>query len=59
MAFRSGPLTTHNELATSAPVWERAPILARAAAQIAGPAVRNLATVGGNVARGYALSRSR
>jgi carbon-monoxide dehydrogenase medium subunit len=51
-----GPLVTHNQLAASPHVRERAPILARAAAQIAGPAVRNLATVGGNVARGYDLA---
>lgn len=51
-----GPLITHNELAASPLTRERAPILARAAAQIAGPAVRNLATVGGNVARGYDLA---
>ena len=51
-----GPLTKQNDLIKSAVVRERAPILAQAASEIAGPAVRNQATIGGNLVRGYDLA---
>lgn len=45
-----GPLTTLEELARSEVVARRCPILADAARLMASPQVRNLATVGGNLA---------
>lgn len=47
---RIGALTTHAELARSAPLREHCPALAEAAAQVGDPAVRNRGTIGGNVA---------
>ena len=44
-----GALTTHAEIAGSALVRERAPVLAEAAGQVGDPAVRNRGTIGGNV----------
>jgi carbon-monoxide dehydrogenase medium subunit len=49
-ALRIGALTTHAELAASAAVRERCPLLAEAAGQVGDPAVRNRGTIGGNVA---------
>ena len=49
---RIGALTTHAEIAGSALVQERAPVLAEAASRIGDPAVRNRGTIGGNVAHG-------
>ena len=46
---RIGALTTHAELATSADAKAACPILSAAASTIGDPAVRNRATVGGNV----------
>ena len=47
-----GALTTHAEIASSALVQERAPVLAEAASGIGDPAVRNRGTIGGNVSHG-------
>ena len=47
-----GALTTHAEIAASALVQERAPVLAEAASGIGDPAVRNRGTIGGNVSHG-------
>lgn len=44
-----GALTTHAEIAGSALVRERAPVLAEAASRVGDPAVRNRGTIGGNV----------
>ncbi len=49
-ALHIGAATTHAELASSPLLDEEASALARAAANSAGPAVRNLATIGGNLA---------
>ncbi|MCA1842238.1 MAG: FAD binding domain-containing protein [Actinobacteria bacterium] len=46
---RVGGLAVHSQLGASAVIRERVPLLSRAATEIAGPAVRNLATLGGNV----------
>ncbi|RUW69334.1 aldehyde oxidase, partial [Mesorhizobium sp. M2A.F.Ca.ET.067.02.1.1] len=48
--FRIGALTTLGALERDATVREELPLLAAAIRATAGPAVRNLATVGGNVA---------
>lgn len=45
-----GALTTCADLASSAILAARAPILAEAARHVGGPQIRNLATVGGNIA---------
>lgn len=45
-----GALTTCVELATSPLVVARAPILAQAALSVGGPQIRNVATLGGNIA---------
>ena len=47
---RIGALTTHAELAASAPLREHCSALGEAAAQVGDPAVRNRGTIGGNVA---------
>ena len=46
---RLGSLVVHNRLVSSSVIRERVPVLRQAAAEVAGPAVRNLATLGGNV----------
>lgn len=46
---RLGGLVVHSRLASSPVVRERVPLLGQAATEVAGPAVRNLATLGGNV----------
>lgn len=48
--IRIGALTTHAQLAASDVLQERAAALAEAAGMIGDPAVRNRATIGGNVA---------
>ncbi len=48
--IRVGPLVTQAELAASELVTEKATTLALAARSCAGPMVRNLATIGGNLA---------
>lgn len=50
--LRIGALATQAELAASRLVGEKATALALAARSCAGPAVRNLATIGGNLATG-------
>lgn len=47
-----GPMTTFTELIESPLIQEKIPVLAEAAATIAGPQIRNVATLGGNVANG-------
>lgn len=47
--IRVGALCTHNDLATSALLQERAVALVRAAAAVGSPQIRMVATVGGNV----------
>lgn len=47
--LRIGPLTTLNVLAGHQPVQERFNALSQAAASVASPNVRNLATIGGNL----------
>jgi CO/xanthine dehydrogenase FAD-binding subunit len=46
---RLGSLVVHSQLASSPVIRERTPLLSHAATEVAGPAVRNLATLGGNV----------
>ncbi|TCO72025.1 FAD binding domain-containing protein [Rhodovulum euryhalinum] len=50
--IRIGALTTQSEILAHAGLAEAAPILIEAARQIADPQVRNLGTLGGNVANG-------
>jgi CO/xanthine dehydrogenase FAD-binding subunit len=50
-----GSLAVHGSLRKSPEIRERAGLLLAAAQEIAGPAVRNLATIGGNVAIGWDL----
>ncbi len=50
--IRIGALTTQSELITNASLTAAAPILKEAALQIADPQIRNVGTVGGNVANG-------
>ena len=47
--IRIGALTTHAELAESSVLRDQSPALARAAALVGDPAVRNRGTIGGNV----------
>ncbi len=47
--LRLGPLTTHNRLAASSVVRERAFPLAQAAWNVGAPAIRNRGTLGGNL----------
>lgn len=44
-----GAATTHTEIARSALVSERAPLLAEAVKSIGSPAIRNMGTIGGNL----------
>jgi CO/xanthine dehydrogenase FAD-binding subunit len=46
---RLGSQVVHSQLTSSPVIQERTPLLARAADEVAGPAVRNLATLGGNI----------
>jgi carbon-monoxide dehydrogenase medium subunit len=48
--LRIGALTPHAEIASSSAVRDACPLLSEAASFIADPAVRNRATIGGNVA---------
>jgi carbon-monoxide dehydrogenase medium subunit len=50
-----GSLVVARQLAQSPLVRQHAPVLARAAQEIAGPAVSNLATIGGNVVTNWDL----
>jgi CO/xanthine dehydrogenase FAD-binding subunit len=47
--IRVGAAVTHAEIAESALLQERAPILVQACQQIGSPQIRNIATIGGNV----------
>ncbi len=47
---RVGALATHAEIAGSAVVVERCPMLSEAASHVGDPAVRNRGTIGGNIA---------
>lgn len=47
--LKIGALTTLNELAASEVVQEKYPALAKAASSVAGPTLRNMGTVGGNI----------
>ena len=49
-SIRIGALTTHAQVASSDVVAEHCPMLASAASDIGDPAVRNLGTIGGNLA---------
>jgi len=55
-AIRIGALTTHAEVAASALVQTACPMLAEAAGLIGDPQVRNVGTIGGNVAHADAAS---
>lgn len=48
--LRVGALARHNELAASATIAARYPVMASAAPQIADPLIRNLGTIGGSLA---------
>jgi carbon-monoxide dehydrogenase medium subunit len=54
--IRVGAAVTHAEIAESALLRERAPILVRACGQIGSPQIRNIATIGGNVANAAACA---
>src|SRR6476660_3904496 len=51
-----GALTTHRELETSALVQEKFPVLCEAEREVANIRVRNMGTVGGNLASGEPLT---
>lgn len=51
-----GALVTHRELETSAPVMEKLPVLCEAEREVANIRVRNMGTVGGNLASGEPLT---
>ncbi len=48
--LRIGATTTHTEIARSPIVQEKAPLLAEAVKSIGSPAIRNMGTIGGNIA---------
>ena len=54
--LRIGALVTHRELETSALVKEKLPVLCEAERQVANIRVRNIGTVGGNLASGEPLT---
>jgi carbon-monoxide dehydrogenase medium subunit len=47
--IRIGACVTHQELASSSLIWERAAALAEGASQVGSPQIRNMGTVGGNI----------
>ncbi len=47
-----GPTTTFSQIIASDLINEHVPVLAQAALTVAGPQIRNVATIGGNVAKG-------
>jgi carbon-monoxide dehydrogenase medium subunit len=47
--IRIGACVTHQELASSSLIWERAAALAGGASQVGSPQIRNVGTVGGNI----------
>jgi CO/xanthine dehydrogenase FAD-binding subunit len=54
--IRIGAAVTHTEIAESALLRERAPLLVRACRQIGSPQIRNVATIGGNVVNAAACA---
>jgi CO/xanthine dehydrogenase FAD-binding subunit len=54
--IRIGAAVTHAEIAESALLRERAPLLVRACGQIGSSQIRNVATIGGNVANAAACA---
>ena len=56
--IRIGAAVTHAEIAESALLRERAPILVQACGQIGSPQIRNVATIGGNVVNAAACADS-
>jgi carbon-monoxide dehydrogenase medium subunit len=54
--IRIGAAATHAEIAESALLQERAPILTQACGQIGSPQIRNVATIGGNVVNAAACA---
>ncbi|MCL7453021.1 MAG: FAD binding domain-containing protein [Anaerolineae bacterium] len=54
--IRVGAAVTHAEIAESALLRARAPLLVRACRQIGSPQIRNVATIGGNVANAAACA---
>jgi CO/xanthine dehydrogenase FAD-binding subunit len=54
--IRVGAAVTHAEIAESALLQERAPILVQACRQIGSPQIRNIATIGGNVVNAAACA---
>jgi CO/xanthine dehydrogenase FAD-binding subunit len=55
-AIHIGAAVTHAEIAESALIRERAPLLALACCQIGSPQIRNVATIGGNVVNAAACA---
>lgn len=53
---RIGALTTHRDVAASALVRERAPLLAEACGRVASPTIRSMGTLGGNLCYGESAS---
>jgi CO/xanthine dehydrogenase FAD-binding subunit len=47
--IRIGACVTHQELASSSLIWQRAAALAEGASQVGSPQIRNMGTVGGNI----------
>jgi len=56
--IRIGAAVTHAEIAESALLQERVPILVQACGQIGSPQIRNVATIGGNVVNAAACADS-
>ena len=54
--IRIGAAVTHAEIAESALLQERVPLLVQACRQIGSPQIRNIATIGGNVANAAACA---
>jgi len=51
-AIHIGPLVTFSQLAADPLILEHVPVLAEAALSVGGPQLRNMGTVGGNIANG-------
>jgi carbon-monoxide dehydrogenase medium subunit len=54
--LRIGALATHREIERSPEVAKIAPLLGQAASRVGSPAIRNMGTIGGNLAYGEAAS---
>ncbi len=48
-AIHIGPLATHADITVSEPLWKKVPILPQSALTMAGPQIRNMGTIGGNI----------